>query len=99
MGRPCPEISAADYAAAIARGATSATASISASGTASITTGPGIVHCATYPGALKPCRRPTDYVIRYALPDGRTVHVMVAAGQQYRFRVGATPTTCEIVGS
>lgn len=96
-GTPCPEISAAEHATALAAGAASGTASISASGTVSLTNGPGVVHCATFNSTLKPCRRPVDYVVRYTLADGRVMHVMVKAGQQYRFRIGATPTTCEIV--
>ncbi len=96
-GRPCTEISAGEYRDHLTRGAVGGTATISASGTVSMSNAPGVVHCATYSGTMKPCRRPDDYVIRYTLADGRAVHVLVPAGQQYRFRIGATPTTCEIV--
>lgn len=94
---PCPQISAQEYDAAIAAGAARATASISANGMVAMETGPGSVHCATYQSSMRPCRRPVDFVIRYTLASGEVVHVRVPAGDQYRFRVQAQPTTCEIV--
>jgi hypothetical protein len=94
---PCPQISAAEYDAALAAGAAHATATISASGMVSMETGAGSVHCATYQSSMRPCRRPNDFAIRYTLANGEVVHVHVPAGEQYRFRVQAQPTTCEIV--
>ncbi|WP_326525389.1 hypothetical protein [Sphingomonas sp.] len=96
-GRPCTAITAADHAAAIAAGAASGTASVSAGGTVSLSNGPGVVHCATFKSPLKPCRRPSDYVIDYTLADGSKAFVKVPANQQYRFRLAAAPTTCEFV--
>ena len=95
--RACPQISVAEYDAAIAGGAASATATISASGMISMQAGPGIVHCATYQSSMRPCRRPNDFVIRYSLADGEQIFVRVPAQKQYRFRVQAQPTPCEIV--
>lgn len=93
----CPQISAADYDAAIAAGAARASATIYQSGIVSMETGAGIVHCATYRSAMRPCQRPVDFVIRYTLASGDVLHVRVPAGEQYRFRVQAQPTPCEIV--
>jgi hypothetical protein len=95
--RACPQISAAEYEAAIAAGAASATATIAEDGVVSIRTGPGVVHCATYASAMRPCRRPNDFVIKYQLSDGEVVYNLVPAGKQYRFRAAAQPTSCEIV--
>lgn len=93
----CPQISAVEYDAAIAAGAAHATATVSQSGMVSMGMGPGRVHRATYRSSMRPCRRPNDFVIRYALAEGEEVHVRVPAGEQYRFRVQAQPTSCEIV--
>ncbi len=94
---PCPQISAAAYDAAIEAGAASGSARIHENGMVSLENGPGEVHCATYSSAMRPCRRPNDYVIRYTLESGEALHVRVPAGEQYRFNVGARPTTCQIV--
>ncbi|MBM3129487.1 MAG: hypothetical protein FJ009_12775 [Chloroflexi bacterium] len=96
-GIPCPQISAAEYDAAIKAGATRATATISADGIVSMETEPGTVQCATFRSSMRPCRRPNDFVIRYTLANAQIVHVRVPAGEQYRFRVQAQPTPCEIV--
>lgn len=96
-GRPCPEIDAAAFEAALAAGAARADARIAANGSVTMDTGPGVVHCATFQSSARPCRRPNDFVLRYELPDGAVTHVLVRAQQQYRFRVMARPTTCEIV--
>ncbi len=93
----CPQISAADYDAAVAAGAARASATINQSGMVSMETGPGSVHCATFRSSMRPCRRPVDFVIRYTLASGDALHVRVPAGEQYRFRVQAQPTPCEIV--
>jgi hypothetical protein len=93
----CPQISAAGYDAAIAAGAARASATINPNGMVSMETGPGSVHCATYRSSMRPCRRPVDFVIRYTLASGDVLHVRVPAGEQYRFRVQAQPTPCEIV--
>lgn len=95
----CPQITATDYEAAISAGAASATARVKGS-FVSIETGPGIVQCATFRGgAMKPCRRPNDFVIRYEVDGGQTFHVRVPAGEQYRFNVQRAPNTCEILES
>lgn len=94
----CPRISANEFDAAIKAGATSANAVISRSGMVAMKTGAGVKYCATYQSTLRPCLRPEDFVIRYTLANGEIVHVRVPAGRQYRFRVQAQPTTCEIVG-
>jgi hypothetical protein len=94
---PCPQISAAEYESAIEAGAARGDARIHASGMVSLENGPGVVHCATYSSAMRPCRRPNDYVIRYTLENGDALHVRVPAGEQYRFSVSARPTTCQIV--
>ncbi|MCX7841206.1 MAG: hypothetical protein N2559_17345 [Anaerolineae bacterium] len=94
---PCPQISAAEFDAALKAGATGAIATINADGTVAMETGPGSVQCATYRSPLRPCRRPNDFVIRYTFADGRVVHVRVPAGTEYRFRLQAQPTPCEIV--
>jgi hypothetical protein len=98
-GTPCPEISATEYENAMKAGATGAIARIGASGTVSMETGPGIKHCPTYNSAMKPCRRPNDFVIRYETAEGNIFYVRVPAGEQYRFNVHRMPNTCEIVNS
>lgn len=93
----CPQITAAEFDAAVAAGAARASATIGTNGAVSMRTGPGVVHCATFKSSMKPCRRPNDLVIRYTLADGQVVHVRAPAGRDYRFRVAARPTTCEIL--
>jgi hypothetical protein len=93
----CPQISSAEFDAAVAAGATRATATVGANGVVTMQIGPGVVHCATFKTSMKPCRRPNDLVIRYTLADGEVVHVRAPAGKDYRFRVAARPTTCEIL--
>jgi hypothetical protein len=94
----CPRISAAEYEAAIREGAVAARASVSAAGTVSMETGAGVKHCATSGlKSLRPCRRPADLVIRYALASGEVFHVRVPAGRDYRFNIQRLPNTCEIL--
>ena len=95
--RPCPEIDAVAFEAALADGAARGDATIYPSGTVDLRFGPGVVHCATFTSALRPCRRPNDLVIRYMAEGGQTRYVRVEAGSQYRFHAGARPTTCQIV--
>ena len=95
--RACPEITADAYETAKAGGAAYAVARVGADGAVSMTTGPGVVHCATYTSAMRPCRRPNDFVIRYTLADGATTHVMVPKGETYRFNVRRGPVHCEIL--
>jgi hypothetical protein len=95
-GEPCPQISEARFAELVETGATRADATVHASGMIDMTTGPGVVQCASGPKP-RACRRPNDLVIRYTWPDGSRRHVHVAAGAQYRFRVASQPTSCEIV--
>ncbi|WP_066664880.1 MULTISPECIES: hypothetical protein [unclassified Sphingomonas] len=95
-GDPCPELSEARFAELVEAGATRADATIHASGMIDMTTGPGVVQCASGPQP-RACRRPNDLVIRYTWPDGSRRRVQVPAGSQYRFRAGARPTSCEIV--
>lgn len=52
---------------------------INAGGMVSMETGPGVVHCATYQSAMRPCRRPNDFVIRYSVSNGEEIHVRVPA--------------------
>lgn len=95
--RACPAITAEDYDKHKAAGAAYATAKVHENGTVSMTTGPGIVHCATFRSAMKPCRRPNDFVIRYDLADGSQAFVMVPKGETYRFNVHRGPVHCEIL--
>ncbi len=97
VGRPCPEITQADFDAALANGAARGDARIRSSGMVDIRFGPGVVHCATYNSSMKPCRRPNDLVIRYEIDGDQTRYVRVPANSQYRFKVANRPTTCEIV--
>lgn len=97
IGRPCPEISQAQFDAALAAGAARGDARIRSSGMVDIRFGPGTVHCASYNSSMKPCRRPNDLVIRYEIDGDQTRFVQVPAGSQYRFKVANRPTTCEIV--
>lgn len=94
----CPEISEQDYQAAITAGAASARASLSADGIGSVSES-GSKQCVTYQTALKTCRRPVDFVIRYTLADGMVRYVRVAKGEAYRFNIHARPTSCEIIAS
>jgi len=94
---PCPQISLEEAEAALRAGAARGTARVYENGTVWLDNGPGIRHCATFTTAMRPCRRPNDYVISYTFPDETVIHVRVPANEQYRFRVGARPTTCEIV--
>lgn len=94
----CPGISAEEYSAAKAAGAASGTAKVKADGSVWVTTGPGVVHCATFKGsAMKPCRRPNDFVIRYEFADGSVQHVKVPKGETYRFNISRGPMHCEIL--
>jgi hypothetical protein len=94
----CPNISAAEYDAAIEAGAARATAHVNANGVISIETGPGVVQCATFRNsAMLPCRRPNDFVIRYTVEGDESFYVRVPAGEQYRFNVRRAPNTCEIL--
>ncbi|MBY0421567.1 MAG: hypothetical protein K2Q06_04630 [Parvularculaceae bacterium] len=95
--RACPSITGDAYEAAKAGGAAWAVARVHNDGSVSMTTGPGIVHCATFTSAMKPCRRPNDFVIRYELADGSREHVMVPKGEDYRFNVRRGPVHCEIL--
>lgn len=93
----CPLITADAYEAAKAAGAAWAVARVHENGVASMTNGPGVVHCATFRSALKPCRRPNDFVIRYELPDDSAEHVIVPKGETYRFNLARGPVHCEIL--
>jgi hypothetical protein len=94
----CAIISAAEYEAAIAAGATRATARIGADGMVSMETGPGAKQCATFRNStIRPCRRPNDFAIRYEPADSEAFHVLVPAGEEYRFRIQNLPNTCEIL--
>jgi hypothetical protein len=95
--RPCDIVDAAAAAAAREAGAAFARARVSEGGMVSMETGPGVVHCATYTSAMKPCRRPNDFVIEYTPSEGEAFFVLVPANAEYRFRAQAVPNTCEIV--
>lgn len=94
---PCPIIDEAAYDAARAEGAAHGEAEIRADGSVWMHNGPGVVHCATFTSAMKPCRRPNDYVIEYTEPDSTKFYVRVPAHAEYRFNVHAAPNTCQIV--
>ncbi|MBL8550053.1 MAG: hypothetical protein JNJ73_08700 [Hyphomonadaceae bacterium] len=95
---PCPRISAAEFERAIADGATRGTVRVFASGVSDRITGPGVEHCATFKGsAIKPCRRPNDYVLSFEIESGESFYVRVEAGEEYRFRPQNAPNTCEIL--
>jgi len=95
---PCATITQAEYEAAIDAGAARATARIHEGGMISMDTGPGVVHCATYSGStIRPCRRPVDFVINYTTAEGDTIYVRVPANEEYRFRSGNRPHTCEVL--
>jgi hypothetical protein len=95
--KPCQTISEIEFNTAVEAGAARGDAKIAKDGTVSLTNGPGVVHCATYTSALKPCRRPNDYVIRYDTEEGAPQFVLVPANEEYRFNVKARPHTCEIL--
>lgn len=95
--RPCETIDAAAFNAAREGGAAVGRARIYENGTVSLTTGPGVSHCATFTSAMKPCRRPNDYVIEYTKTDGEIFYVRVPANTEYRFNVNAAPNTCQII--
>jgi hypothetical protein len=95
--RACETISEAAFNQAIEAGAARGDAEIHSSGMVSLNNGPGVVHCATYTSAMKPCRRPNDYVIRYTPEAGEALFVRVPANEEYRFNVRARPHTCEIL--
>jgi len=93
----CETITQAAFDEAVANGAARGEARIYESGMVDLRTGPGVVHCATFNGGMKPCRRPNDYVIAYSTVDGETLHVRVPANAEYRFKVTNRPHTCEIL--
>lgn len=93
---PCALIDEATYQAARAAGAAHARASIHRDGSVSIVNGPGVVQCATFSSAMRPCRRPVDFVIEYRQPGGEIFYVHVPARAEYRFNVHAAPNTCQI---
>jgi hypothetical protein len=94
---PCEIISEAAYRAARDAGAAHGRAVIHESGMVTMDNGPGVVHCATFTSAMKPCRRPNDYVIAYEPSDGDAFYVLVPADAEYRFNVHSLPNTCQIV--
>jgi hypothetical protein len=93
----CETISEAAFNQALDAGAARGDAEIHSSGMVSLNNGPGVVHCTTYNSAMKPCRRPNDYVIRYTTEAGEVLFVRVPANEEYRFDVRARPHTCEIL--
>lgn len=95
--RPCATIDEAAFNAAREAGAAIGRARVYENGTVSLTNGPGVTHCATFNSAMRPCRRPNDYVIEYTPPDGEKFYVRVPANTEYRFNVYAVPNTCQIV--
>lgn len=95
--RPCPQITEAEFEAALEDGAARGDATIHPSGVVELTFGPGIVQCATFRSGMRPCRRPNDLVIRYVVDSGETFYVRARAGSEYRFHPSARPTTCQIV--
>lgn len=95
--RPCDTIDATTFAAAREAGAAVGRARIYENGTVSLDTGPGVSQCATFTSAMKPCRRPNDYVIEYTQVDGQVFYVRVPANTEYRFNVNAAPNTCQII--
>lgn len=94
---PCETISEAQYNAAREAGAAQGRARIYENGTVTLSTGPGVQHCATFSSTMRPCRRPNDYVIEYTQTDGSKLYVMAPANSEYRFDVRARPHTCQIV--
>lgn len=95
--RPCEIISEAAYNAAREAGAARGAARLHANGSVSLDNGPGVRRCASGPAALRPCRRPADYVIEYTKADGEKFFVRVPANTDYRFNVHAAPNTCQII--
>jgi len=93
---PCEIVSEAAYNAAREAGAASARATVHDTWV-DMTTGPGVVHCATFTSAMRPCRRPNDLVIEYRQEGAETFYVLVPANAEYRFNVRAAPNTCQIV--
>lgn len=94
---PCASISAGEFQSLRESGAASAVARIHESGMVDMTTGPGVVHCATFNSSIRPCRRPNDFVIEYTLADGAKHYVHVPPNTEYRFVVSARPTTCQVL--
>lgn len=95
--RPCETIDEAAFNAAREAGAAVGRARIYESGMVDLQNGPGVSHCATFTSAMKPCRRPNDYVIEYTQVDGAKFYVRVPANTEYRFNVNAAPNTCQII--
>lgn len=93
----CATVNETEFNQALATGAARGDAQIHASGMVSLNNGPGVVHCATYSSTMRPCRRPNDYVIRYATEEGGALFVRVPANEEYRFNVRGRPHTCEIL--
>ncbi|MBX9745362.1 MAG: hypothetical protein K2X34_00575 [Hyphomonadaceae bacterium] len=94
---PCATITQAEFEAALDAGAARGTARIHESGMADITNGPGVQHCATFNGAMRPCRRPNEYVIDYTTVEGEHIYVRVPANAEYRLNVRSRPHTCELI--
>ena len=94
---PCEIVDEATATAAREAGAAFGRARIHESGMVSLTTGPGIQHCATFSSTMRPCRRPNDYVIEYTPVEGEIFFVLVPANTEYRFNVHAAPNTCQVV--
>ncbi len=95
--RPCDVITEAAFNAAREAGAAVGRARIYENGTVSLGNGPGVTRCATYTSAMRPCRRPNDYVIEYTQVDGEKLYVHVPANTEYRLNVNAAPNTCQII--
>lgn len=94
--KPCLPIDEAMFEAKVAGGAASARAELFADGTSNLVTS-GVQSCTKVSKAMKVCERQADFVIRYDVPSGPALHVLVPQNTPYRFNVHARPTTCELL--
>lgn len=96
---PCPEITEAEFEAALSNGETRGDVSVSALGVVSTDIRGSMKSCRSTPGpnAVETCRRSRDLVVRYETARDGVFFVRVPSGKWHRFNPRAAPRTCQIM--
>lgn len=95
----CRAITKTQFDTAIAVGAAHAQANIKTSGRVDMTIGSGVKQCSSFKGSKQICRRPTDFVIQYTLPNDQVRFVTIPKNREYRLNIQRKPIPCEVVNN
>jgi hypothetical protein len=97
--QPCPEISEAEFEAALSNGDTRGDVEISSLGAVSMRIGGSMKSCRTPPGPnpVETCRRSRDLVVRYETASDGVFFVRVPSGKWHRFDPRNAPRTCRLM--